>query len=176
MGAKCEQSPLGHQQIRQAKQREELRGILRQSAITRLFEPEHVLDEVERVLHPCPDAGLLLLDPFAQSPTLGVGQRTAFTRPQGNMPSHVGVLILFPLLNALIARITKNCRLPTVQQGVGLGDVVDISGGGDDRVDQSGLCIQCAPSCQSTTACLSWSGAFLGRAHRSGFWWKTVRR
>lgn len=115
LGVKCKQSPLGNQQIRQAKQREELRSILGQSAITSLLEREHVLDDVEGVLHLGPDAGLELLDPFAQSPTLGVRQRTAFTRPQGHMPGYVRVLILFPLLNALIARITEDRRLFTVQ-------------------------------------------------------------
>ena len=115
MGVKCKQSPLGNQQIRQAKQREELHSILGQSTIACLLMSEAVLHDMKRVLNLGPDAGLLLLDPFAQSPALGVRQRTALTRPQGYLPDYVSVPVLFPLFNALIACITEHRRLFTVQ-------------------------------------------------------------
>ena len=139
LGVKRKQSPFGNQQIRQAKQREEVCGILGQSAITRLLQREHVLDDVEGMSDLGPDAGLELLDPFAQSLALGVRQHTALARPQGHVPGHVGVPILISLPDALIARIAEDRRLVAVQQGVGLGDVADIGRSGDDGVGQPGF-------------------------------------
>ena len=136
MGIKREQSSLGDQQIRQAKQREELCRILRQSTITRLPQRKYVLDEVEGMLNLGPDAGLDLLSSFTQSPALVVQQRTALARPQGNVPAHLAVAVLFPLLDTLVTGVAESSRLFAVQQGVGLGNVADIGRSGDNRVGQ----------------------------------------
>jgi len=50
LGVKRKQSSLGDQQIRQAKQREELCGVLGLPAVARLPQRKNVLDEVEEVL------------------------------------------------------------------------------------------------------------------------------
>jgi len=70
--------------------------------------PEEALNNVERVLNLGANAGLELLDLFAQPPVLGVRQRLAFAGSQGDMPYHDGVLIFLALLAPLIAGITKS--------------------------------------------------------------------
>jgi len=45
-GVKSKQSPLGNQQIRQGKQREELYRVLGQPAKTHLPQREHILDQM----------------------------------------------------------------------------------------------------------------------------------
>lgn len=138
LGLKRKQSSLGNQQVRQAKQRKELCGVLRQSAIPCLLQRKHVLDDVKGVLDLGPHAGLGVLDPFAQSPAFGVRQRTALARPHGHVPSYVRISILFPFLDALIARIPENRRLIAMQQGMSLSDVADMGCRSDDSVGQSG--------------------------------------
>ncbi len=97
LGMKRKQSPLGNQEICQTKQRKELCGILRQPAVTHLPQGEHVLDEVEGMLDLGPDAGLDLLDLLEQSPALALWQCAALARPQGDVPGHLAVPVLFPL-------------------------------------------------------------------------------
>ena len=94
---------------------------------------------MEGMLDLGPNARLELLSPFEQSSPRAVRQRPALARPQGDVPGHAAVAVLFPLLDALIARITKGHRLLTLQQGMGLGDVADMGGGSDEGVGQPGF-------------------------------------
>lgn len=51
LGVERKQLPLGDQQIRQPKERVELRCVLRQSLVAYLLHAEEVLDDVKRVLN-----------------------------------------------------------------------------------------------------------------------------
>ena len=66
MGVHRRPAPLGEQQIGEAKQREELRLVFRQSAIAGLAMPEQVLDHLKRMFDLRPDARLELLEPVLQ--------------------------------------------------------------------------------------------------------------
>ena len=48
--------PAGQYQIGEAEQREQLRGVLCQAAVTHFAVTEQVLHDVKRMLHLCPDA------------------------------------------------------------------------------------------------------------------------
>lgn len=134
-----EQPPLGDHQIGQGKQREELGGVLGQSPVAVLFVPEQVLDEVERMLDLGADAGLEPLNALVQSAQFVVRQRTALAGPQGDEPLHRAALILFPLLNALVAGIAKGHALCAMQQLMGLRHVIDVGGRGHQRMHEAGL-------------------------------------
>lgn len=64
-------------QVRQRKQRDELRGVLLQAAIARLQKAELAFDDAEGMLDLGADAGLGVLDDFEQPAQLGVRRTTA---------------------------------------------------------------------------------------------------
>lgn len=136
LALKRKQSPLGNQQIGQRQQREELRFVLGQTPIAHLPQAKPVLDDVERMFDPGTNARLHPLDPLIPSPRLGVGQGLALARSHRHMPDGIAAA-LFALVDALIARIRKNQMLLTMQQGMPLGDIVDVRRRGDHGVDQT---------------------------------------
>lgn len=139
MGVKCEQSPLGNHQIRQAEQCEELRRVLRQSLVAHLLHAEDVLDDVQRVLDLGAHARLELLDLVHQSANRRLRQRLALARTHRDFPLNIAVPALFPLLDTLVARIAKGDFLFSMQQGIGLGDIIGVGRGGHQRVGDTGF-------------------------------------
>jgi hypothetical protein len=141
LGVKRKQSPLGDQQIGQPQQREQLRRVLGQALVAHLPQAKPVLDDVEGVFDLGANARLDPLNLLVQSPHLGIRQGFALARPHRDMPGGIGTF-LFPFLDALIPGIREDQALFAMQQGVALGHVVDVGGGGDDRVDQTrtGIC------------------------------------
>jgi len=119
----------------------QLRRVLGQSAIARLLVSEDVLDDVKRMLNLRSNTGLGLLELLAQPSCLRIGQRTALTGTQSNVPCHRVILIFFAPLNTLVARITEGRGLVAMQQRLRLGDVAHISGSGDQRMGQSRISI-----------------------------------
>jgi hypothetical protein len=136
-GMKRERPTLGTHYICKTKQRIQLRRVLSQSAITRPLGSKSVLDDVKRMLNLRSNTGLELLELLAQPSRHRIEQRTALPWAQRNIPHQPVPLIFSALLNELIARITESCRLITVQQRMGLGDVAEIRSSGDQRIGQS---------------------------------------
>ena len=139
LGVECKQLPLGDQQIRQPKERVELRSVLRQSLVAYLLHAEEVLDDVKRVLDLGTHACLELLDLVDQPAHRRLRQRLAFARTHRDFPSNLAVAVLLPLLDALVARIAKGHFLFSMQQGMGLGDIIGVGRGGHQRVGDAGF-------------------------------------
>lgn len=137
LGVKQPQSFSRQDQIGQGKQGEELCCILGHTPVTGLAMFEQVLDDMEGMFNLGPDLGLGILDLFQQMAQRGIRQRPPGSGAQGNVPGNGGVLVFFPLLYADIARIPMDMRLFAVQQGVGLGDIVNIGGGGHHGMRQT---------------------------------------
>lgn len=129
-------SPSGHPQIAQGKQRDELRRILGQATVSDLAEPELAFDDPERVFHFCPHTGLELFGFVQQGAQLRLFiQCPAFARSHGHMPVHTRGFR--PLRGTLVASIRKHHSFIAVQQSVALGNVIDVGRSANDGVDQS---------------------------------------
>src|SRR5690606_12420301 len=111
----------GDQQIRHGEERVQLRGVLEQTAIADLLEPEPVLDDVKRVLDLRANAGLQLFDLFGDTSLRVVRQRPAIARAQGDVPPSGDVLLPVALLDASIACVTESVRLFSMKQFMRLG-------------------------------------------------------
>ena len=129
----------GHPDIGQRKQRDELCGVLGKTPVANLGVPELTLDDPKRMLHLGPHAGFELFGLFVQRAPGRVLLRAALTRAHGHMPIHSSGVGSFA--GALVARISKDNLLFTVQQRVPLRDIVDVSRRADDRMHQARLSV-----------------------------------
>jgi len=127
-------------QFRQRKQRYQIGRVFGQSFV---FDPgiaELALDDSKQVLYLGADAGLGVFE-LLQDGAYGRGlvHGTSLTRHQGDVPVHFGVLglDLFALVHTPVARVGKDIGLLTVQQRVGLSDVVRVGRGGGHAVRQA---------------------------------------
>jgi hypothetical protein len=122
-----EQSPAHHSQVEQRKQRDELGGVLLQSAKAHLHVAELALDYPERVLDLHMHARLELLDLADQRVDLvAFVQRPALARAQGDAPVHARPGVR-PPGRALVTRIGEDDALLPVQQAVGFDHVIHIA-------------------------------------------------
>jgi len=131
-----QQSLAGQPQIGQRKQRHDLPGILRQSAVTNLHETKLALHHTERVFNNRPHRRqhpverFLFLGQFATGRLLGRRQngQIAFLREVLNRP-----------VRLVIAPITQGNTLVPVQAGFHHRDVRDLGGRAFDGVNQAAL-------------------------------------
>ena len=133
-----------HPQVAQGKQREQLRRILGQPFVANLGEAELALDHPERVLDLGANAGLDLFQFVLEGVTgFGFVQRFTLARQHGNLPAHLGVLVLnlLALFNAPVARVSKDNFFLSVQQGVRLRHIVCIGRRCHHGVNQARLSI-----------------------------------
>lgn len=126
-----------HHEVGQAEQREQLRRVLRQSPVAGLAMTKQVLNDMERMLDLRPDARLGLFVLLEQSAQSIRTQHLALAGAHGHVPVGLRVLVLFTLLDALVARVTERIGLITVEQRMGLGHVRDIGRSAHERMDQS---------------------------------------
>ena len=80
-------APSSQYQIGKGEQGKKLCSVLGQAAIARLAMTEQVLDDMKRMLHFCPHAGLQMLQLFRQAPSLLL-QCRAFGALHGHLPCH----------------------------------------------------------------------------------------
>lgn len=99
-------------QIGEGKQRGESRGIIDQFPVAVLTVTEQIPGVMKGML----DLGLEHLDLLGQSGQLVVREGLAPARPQGDKPLYRAALVLFPYLDALVARIAKCRGLFSMQQ------------------------------------------------------------
>lgn len=139
LGVKREQSPFRNDQIGQGKQGEELRCVLGQSLMAVISVSEQVLDVVKRMLDFGPNTRLEFLDPLIQPAQFGIRQGLTFAGPHGDKPLYLAALVLYPFLDALVAGVPKGRGLFTMQQLLGLGDVIDVGRCGHQGMHKSGV-------------------------------------
>ena len=130
-------APSSQYQIGKGEQGKKLCSVLGQAAIARLAMTEQVLDDMKRMLHFCPHAGLQMLQLFRQAPQFVIGQRLAFGALHGHVPCHRLADVFGPFFHALIAGVAERGGLVAVQQRVRLGHIGDIAGRADDRMHQA---------------------------------------
>jgi hypothetical protein len=123
---RCPQPPARQHQVGQAKQGVELLGVLLQPAIARLAVMKQVLDHMEGMLALGADARLDLLEFVHDHAPRRLGQRFALARPHGDVPADLFVPVLFALVCALVAGVTKDIRLLAAQKMMRLGHIIDI--------------------------------------------------
>ena len=129
-----------HPQAEEHEQREELRRVLGQSAVTYLCVSELTLDHSERVLHLGTDVSLELLDSIHDRiQCIALVQCSAHSPSHGHMPVDIHALRLFSLANPLVVGICIDACLVSMQQGMGLGDVIDVGSSADHRMNQTEL-------------------------------------
>ncbi len=126
-----------HPEIAQRKQREHLRRILDQSAVSHLGVDKLTLDHAKRVLDLGADRRFQILESIHNLAQAFVLNRILLAWLHRHVPLNVQILEFIAFLNAGIARITKHILLLTVQQRMGLCDVVLIGRRCGDRVNQA---------------------------------------
>ena len=84
--------------------------IFGQPAIANLAQTKAVLDDVKRVFHLGPNAGLDLFHLLQHLPPRGFWQTLALARPHGYVPIHLGIPVFLSVTDTLIASISKNIR------------------------------------------------------------------
>ena len=131
------QMPAGHPQVRQRKQRDELRRVLCQTFVAHLGETELTLDNPKGMLDLGAHAGFELLDGFAvlAPGTVHLSLSLTLAWAQGHVPPHACGPRAF--VNSLVAGIGIDFTLLPMQQAVTLGDIVDVGRCPNDRVYQS---------------------------------------
>jgi hypothetical protein len=129
---KHKRSSFRDQQVRQAKQREELGRVLCQASVTGLAVTEQVRHDMKGMLNLGTDTGFGLLDLPQQSPQWCIAQCPTLARTQRDMPSDGGALVLFALFNTLVAGITKCGRRFAMQQRMRLGHIRHVGRAGDE--------------------------------------------
>jgi hypothetical protein len=137
LGITGHQLPLGQHQISQAKQRQQLRGVLGQAAIAGLLMLEQILHHMKWMLDLSADTRLGVLNGFEYLAQRRRWQSTTLARPHGHMPVHRAALIFFALGRAHIARIGKHVGLVTMEEGMCLGDIVCLRRRCHHRMDES---------------------------------------
>ena len=106
-------SSASEHQIREAKQREQLRGVLRQAAVAGLTMTEEVLHHMKRMLHFCPDAHLQVFQFFRHTARLVLQQRLAFAALHRHVPSHLRLKMSG---DVLVTVIFNGISVPTNMQ------------------------------------------------------------
>ena len=129
--------PASQHQIREAEQREQLRGVLRQAAKARFAMTEKVLHHMERMLDFRPNAGLQVLQLFGHAAELVVGQRLAFGAHHRDMPGPAFPKIFFTFFDALVACVIHCRNFIAMQQRVGLRNIRHIAGRADQGVHEA---------------------------------------
>jgi hypothetical protein len=81
-----------------------------------------------------PNASLSMFDFFQNADLRGISQDPSGSGTHHKIPTNRGGQVLGPLLGAYIASITMNTPLFAIEQGVGLGYLVDIGRGGDNSI------------------------------------------
>ena len=139
MGIERHQSLSREHQVHQAEQREELRLVLGETAITRFAMLEQVLQDMERVLDLRSDARLEFLDPLHELAHRIVRQRLALAALHGDMPFGGRAMVLLTLLRTLVAGVTEDDGFIAMQQRMGLADIAGVGRRADDRMHQARL-------------------------------------
>ena len=120
LGFRCQQPFTRQHLIGQAKQREELLGVLVQPAIAGLAMAEQVLHHMEGMLNLGPNARFGLFDPLHPFTPRVLRQGLAFAWPKRDMPGHRKRLVLFPLLYPLVpaspnTSVSSPCTSPALR-------------------------------------------------------------
>ena len=160
-----------HPQVAQRKQRDQLRRVFDQSPIPSLAVAELALDHPEGVFHLGPNAGLDLFQLVDQGVySFVLLQSPPLARHHGNLPVNPRVLRLnlFALGDTPVAGVCEYNIFFTVQQGVGLRDVMLIGGSARNSMNQARLSV-CANVSLHTEVPLV---ALLGLVHL----WVTLTR
>ncbi len=133
-----------HPQVGQRKQRHQIGRVLCQPPVLDLDVTELPLDDPKRVFHLGSNAGLGLLQLLQDGAHRRVlVQCLALAGHHGDVPVHTRVLSLnfFALLDAPVARVGKDIGFFTVQQSMGLSNVMGIGCGSRHAVHQARVCI-----------------------------------
>jgi len=124
-------------QVGQCKQHLQLRRVLGQTPVAHFGKAELAFDDAKRMLHTGTKAGLGAFVRFPHLIKLAIAQQPPLARHHRDMPPDGSALVLFALLNTSIARIPQDDLFLTVQQRMGLRDIVNIGCGADDGMHQA---------------------------------------
>ena len=128
-----------HPDIRQRKQRDELRGVFLQSPTAHLAMTELAFDYPKRVFHFGAHTGLEFFSLLGERAPGRMLLRFTFTRAHGYLPCHTGGF--FSLVGTLVTCVAEDNLFLTVQQAMTLRDNVDIGSRSDDGVHQARICV-----------------------------------
>ena len=129
-----------HPDVGQCKQRHQVGSVFGQPPVLDFHIAKLAFDDPKRVFDLGSDAGLGFLQ-LVQNGTHGrvLLQGSALARRHGNVPVHLRVfgLNFLTLVDAPVARVSKDIRFLTVQQRVRLRDVVRVGCSGRHAVHQT---------------------------------------
>lgn len=122
----------GHPNIGGCKQGDELRSVFLGPKVTHFGVTELAFDHPKRVFHLGARTSFEFLSLLCERSPRGVLLLLSLTGTHGNVPIHTGCLVTPG--RALIARISEDSLLITMQQSMSLGDIVDVGCGANNGV------------------------------------------